>query len=389
MSLDRIVREQVYQYKRKKHLKNKRRGITSQLPKSDIHFMVMNTGTGIKPDKQMGRVRRRKKNSNFYGVTMGAKEVAGVACMILGGVLLLTTCFSKEVTEAATLSKEPIQVGEPINTIVQNESNEVITVSKGGEKQAESEEKELKGDYERYYEVIQDFEMQGEELQQIFELSMKDQREFAHTLSAWSIKKLEGMDNKSIYKYLKKYNQDEQVESDDLYIQGLEIYKQFIYDVKYFPIVKHKDYSFEQSWKESSLFEEKRLHYGVDIIDPKNSTGKVPIISMTNGVIENVGWNDTGGYRVGIRSTGGAYFYYAHLSELPTHLKKGDAINAGEYIGLMGNTGYGKEGTSGKVPVHLHIGIAVKNKEGKEFWINPYPVLQYIESSQIMAEPID
>lgn len=401
MSLDRIVREQVYQYKRKKYLKNKKRGTTSQIPKSKAHFIVMNTGVGAKPNKQIGvgaksnkqigRTRRvrRTKNTNFYGNAIGIKEVAGLVCIILGVTLLLTTCFSKQVTETVALPRDTIQVGEPQSPIVQNESSEVNMGNQVLEKKTENQEQELKGDYQKYYEVIQDFEMNGEELQQIFDVSMKNQREFAHTLSIWSIKRLEGMDNKTIYKYLKRYNQDVQVEVEGFYGQGIEIYKQFIYDIKYFPIAKHKDYFFEESWKESSLFEEKRLHYGVDIVDPKNSTGKIPIISMTNGVVENVGWNDTGGYRVGIRSKGGAYFYYAHLSELPVHLKKGDTIAAGDYIGLMGNTGYGIEGTSGKVPVHLHMGIAVKNEEGKEFWVNPYPVLQYIENNQIVVEPID
>ena len=108
-------------------------------------------------------------------------------------------------------------------------------------------------------------------------------------------------------------------------------------------------------------------------------SGIVPIRSITDGVVENIGWNELGGYRVGIRSNGGAYFYYAHLDAPPTHIEKGDVITAGQVIGMMGDTGYGSEGTRGLFPVHLHIGIAVQNSEEKEFWINPYPILKYLD----------
>ena len=76
---------------------------------------------------------------------------------------------------------------------------------------------------------------------------------------------------------------------------------------------------------------------------------------------------------------GGAYFYYAHLDDYPSHLQKGDRIDAGDLLGMMGDTGYGTEGTRGKFPVHRHIGIAVKTKDQVEFWINPYALLKYTE----------
>jgi murein DD-endopeptidase MepM/ murein hydrolase activator NlpD len=34
-------------------------------------------------------------------------------------------------------------------------------------------------------------------------------------------------------------------------------------------------------------------------------------------------------------------------------------VQAGTLLGFMGDTGYGEEGTSGKFPVHLHVGIYV------------------------------
>jgi murein DD-endopeptidase MepM/ murein hydrolase activator NlpD len=41
----------------------------------------------------------------------------------------------------------------------------------------------------------------------------------------------------------------------------------------------------------------------------------------------------------------------------------------------MGDTGYGKEGTRGQFPVHLHFGIYYNQGE-EEKSVNPYRVLQ-------------
>ena len=45
----------------------------------------------------------------------------------------------------------------------------------------------------------------------------------------------------------------------------------------------------------------------------------------------------------------------------------------------MGDTGYGEEGTTGKFPVHLHVGIYVRTDAVAELAVNPYPVLKYVE----------
>ena len=44
----------------------------------------------------------------------------------------------------------------------------------------------------------------------------------------------------------------------------------------------------------------------------------------------------------------------------------------------MGDTGYGKEGTHGKFPVHLHFGIYY-NENGEERSLNPYYLLKYLD----------
>ena len=85
------------------------------------------------------------------------------------------------------------------------------------------------------------------------------------------------------------------------------------------------------------------------------------------------------GYRIGIRSPSGGYFYYAHLSSYERDWKEGDSIKAGEILGFMGDTGYGSEGTKGKFPVHLHLGIYIQTPYSREMSVNPYWVLKAVQ----------
>ena len=81
----------------------------------------------------------------------------------------------------------------------------------------------------------------------------------------------------------------------------------------------------------------------------KNVRGIYPVYSMTDGVVENIGWLRLGGYRIGIRSPSGAYFYYAHLAEYAKDFQIGETVSAGTFLGFMGDTGYSDvEGTTGE-----------------------------------------
>ena len=103
------------------------------------------------------------------------------------------------------------------------------------------------------------------------------------------------------------------------------------------------------------------------------------MLSMSDGVVEQIGWLKLGGYRVGIRSPKGVYFYYAHLYSYAPGIRRGTKIRAGDVIGYMGDSGYGeKEGTVGKFPVHLHLGIYRKDTKYGEYSVNPYKFLQAV-----------
>lgn len=161
-------------------------------------------------------------------------------------------------------------------------------------------------------------------------------------------------------------------------------------DLEYFPVVKSKSgnywINFEDSFGEGRNYNGKYAHEGCDIMAVNNVSGFYPVISVTDGSVENLGWLEKGGYRVGIRSNNGGYFYYAHLSSY-SNIKKGDKISAGTLLGYMGDTGYGKkEGTTGKFDVHLHFGIYIKTENFEELSVNPYNILRYLENNVLYGD---
>ena len=159
-------------------------------------------------------------------------------------------------------------------------------------------------------------------------------------------------------------------------------------DLQYFPVPLSKsspgmDTSFENSWMFDRNFGGNRGHEGTDIMASENQRGRYPVISITDGVVEKIGWLELGGYRIGIRSPSGGYFYYAHLYDYAREFEIGDEIQAGELLGFMGDSGYGPEGTVGKFAVHLHVGIYVDNEKGEELSFNPYWILKWLEPKRL------
>jgi len=138
---------------------------------------------------------------------------------------------------------------------------------------------------------------------------------------------------------------------------------------------------FGDSWGIEHNFQGNRMHMGTAILDRENIRGRVPIVSMTHGHVQEAGWNNQLGYFVGIVTTNGTYYLYAHLDSLAQGLSAGQNISAGHSLGYMGNTGGGRGGRS--FPVHVHIGISpqVDFARGR-FWINPYPLLRYMEGRE-------
>lgn len=87
-----------------------------------------------------------------------------------------------------------------------------------------------------------------------------------------------------------------------------------------------------------------RMHYGVDL---KLATGD-PVASAFAGMVRISRYNSSFGHVVVVRHYNGLETLYAHLSK--RNVKPGDVIEAGDIIGLGGNTGrsYGS---------HLHFEV--------------------------------
>ncbi len=176
----------------------------------------------------------------------------------------------------------------------------------------------------------------------------------------------------------------------DIYSDCYDAYYSIINDIKYFPVAKDNmnnvEVSYEDGWGDARNYGGERLHEGTDIMSGNNEEGYFPIVSMTDGVVEKKGWLELGGYRLGIRSPSGAYYYYAHLSSYAEGIVEGKKVKAGSIIGTMGSTGYGEEGTLGKFDVHLHLGIYYGEDE---ISFNPYNLLNICRNSMLGFEIVD
>lgn len=189
---------------------------------------------------------------------------------------------------------------------------------------------------------------------------------------------------KGILKYQKlSETMVKKVRETQIYQKLYERYKTILTDIQYFPVPEDLDkkylVSFENSWGNPRTYGGNRRHEGTDIMAKENIRGIYPVVSVSDGVVENKGWLEQGGYRIGIRSESGAYYYYAHLYSYAPDLEVGDKVLAGQLLGFMGDSGYSKvEGTTGNFDVHLHFGIYYMEGD-EETSVNPYYILKYLE----------
>ncbi|SIT87283.1 M23 family metallopeptidase [Edaphobacillus lindanitolerans] len=152
-----------------------------------------------------------------------------------------------------------------------------------------------------------------------------------------------------------------------------ELFRQFgtiELDEHVFPLPKTHHYTYNGTWGAKRGWGGRRMHEGTDLF----ASYGVPVRSVTYGVIEMKGWNEFGGWRVGIRDAHNVYHYFAHLASFEKGLEQGQIVEPGTVIGYVGSSGYGKEGTAGKFPPHLHYGMY--KFDGRSEWaFDPYPSL--------------
>lgn len=154
----------------------------------------------------------------------------------------------------------------------------------------------------------------------------------------------------------------------------------------YSPVAAGYGYSHCDDFGVSRSFGFKRKHLGNDLMGGLGT----PIVAVEGGVVEVMGWNRYGGWRVGIRSFDNKrYYYYAHLQKdhpFADGLQEGDIVQAGDLIGFMGRTGYSdKENVNNIETVHLHFGLELVFDESQkecnsEIWIDVYNIVRLLSA---------
>lgn len=163
----------------------------------------------------------------------------------------------------------------------------------------------------------------------------------------------------------------------------------------YFPLAQGFEYTHYDDFGAGRSYGYKRKHLGHDMM---GQTG-TPIIAIESGYIEALGWNQYGGWRIGIRSFDGKrYYYYAHLRQnypYAEHLEEGSVVTAGEVIGYMGHTGYSTTENVNNIEVtHLHWGLELifdeSQKDGNnEIWIDIYPLTRFLARHKQAVEKVE
>ena len=148
------------------------------------------------------------------------------------------------------------------------------------------------------------------------------------------------------------------------------VYRSIADEIRYFPIVLLN--SDKDSWTWDDCLD------GCNIILNDKTDGKYPVISITNGSIIHIGWEEISGYMVEVKSKNGNFYKYSHLHSFDSSIKKGDNIKAGQLLGFVGSSGNGEYGTSNKYTTHLNVSIHT-NVKNNDISINPYFILKYLE----------
>ena len=141
-------------------------------------------------------------------------------------------------------------------------------------------------------------------------------------------------------------------------------------------ILKDKDYKVTNPYGDG--------HVGIDVISANG--GKTEVIAHTSGVVHALvdnkvnekgatGLASYGNY-VQIKHDGGYYTLYAHMQK-GLKVKKGERVEKGQVLGVMGNTGnsYGE---------HLHFEV----RNPQNYVINPTEYLEKDLPNEIKEEKI-
>ncbi len=157
------------------------------------------------------------------------------------------------------------------------------------------------------------------------------------------------------------------------------------YGLKAFlPLAKYYPFSHFDDFGVSRSYGFRRKHLGHDMMGQVGT----PVIAVESGYIEALGWNQYGGWRIGIRSFDKKrYYYYAHLRQnfpYKKALEIGSIVQAGDVIGYLGRTGYSSNENANNIRTpHLHFGMQLifdesQKESNNEIWIDCYDIIQFL-----------
>jgi murein DD-endopeptidase MepM/ murein hydrolase activator NlpD len=168
------------------------------------------------------------------------------------------------------------------------------------------------------------------------------------------------------------------------------------YGIKVFsPIAKNYPYYHYSDFGTNRSYGWSRPHLGNDLMGQVGT----PVIAVEGGVVEALGWNQFGGWRIGIRSFDmKRYYYYAHLRKDHPYRKElavGSVVKSGDIIGYLGRTGYSTtENVNNIQTPHLHFGLQLIFDESQkdcvsEIWIDVYEIVRFLENrrSEVKKDP--
>ncbi len=157
------------------------------------------------------------------------------------------------------------------------------------------------------------------------------------------------------------------------------------YGLKAFsPIAEGWYYEGYDDFGQSRTYGYARRHLGHDML---GSVG-TPVVAVESGRVEAVGWNQYGGWRIGIRSLDGKrYYYYAHLRKDHPYTplaQEGCYVTAGDVIGYLGQTGYSLTENTNNIEIpHLHFGLELifdesQKESDNEIWVDVYALTRLL-----------
>ncbi|MGF7144596.1 murein DD-endopeptidase MepM/ murein hydrolase activator NlpD [Anaerotaenia torta] len=179
-----------------------------------------------------------------------------------------------------------------------------------------------------------------------------------------------------------------EIEVPDETAPGGRIWKERYGLKAYLPLAKNYPYSHFNDFGVSRSYGFRRKHLGHDMMGQVGT----PVIAVESGYVEALGWNQYGGWRIGIRSFDKKrYYYYAHLRQnFPYNkgLEEGSIVQAGDVIGYLGRTGYSSNENSNNIRTpHLHFGLQLifdesQKESNNEIWIDCYELVQFLYNNR-------